>query len=186
MIFFVIWLDVIIPEVQGIWKKSILVSFQIPLKGSPWGVIQTLSLFPLQRNGTQGNLAFLCIPRLASEYALEWYQSFPDLWCSDPGQSYLLHPLCHWLIGQGETDPSRPRSVPHLKKSILITLYYKYSHIRKHLPTTVGSKSTMIALGTCLPDPVSEKKVLYESSALMPRDMSSGMSPSGWIPCSKQ
>ena len=33
------------------------------------------------------------------------------------------------------------------------------------LPTTDGSKSMKIALGTCLPELVSEKKVLKESSA---------------------
>ena len=32
------------------------------------------------------------------------------------------------------------------------------------LPTTVGSRSTNTALGTCLPAPVSEKNVLKESS----------------------
>ena len=32
------------------------------------------------------------------------------------------------------------------------------------LPTTLGSKSTKTALGTCFPVPVSEKKVLKESS----------------------
>ena len=35
------------------------------------------------------------------------------------------------------------------------------------------------------PDPVSEKKVLNESSAT-PTESSEGMVPSGWIPCSKQ
>ena len=50
---------------------------------------------------------------------------------------------------------------------------------------TVGSRSTKTALGTCLPDPVSEKKVLKLSSA-MPRESSAGIMPSGWIPCSRQ
>merc|ERR550534_2971865 len=48
---------------------------------------------------------------------------------------------------------------------------------------TVGSRSTNTALGTCLPDPVSAKKVWKESS---PKALSLGMQPSGWIPCSRQ
>ena len=50
---------------------------------------------------------------------------------------------------------------------------------------TVGSRSTNTALGTCLPPEVSEKKALKESSAI-PKLSSSGMVPSGWIPCSRQ
>ena len=53
------------------------------------------------------------------------------------------------------------------------------------LPTTVGSKSTNMALGTCFPAPVSEKKVLKESSPA-PIALSEGIWPSGCIPCSKQ
>ena len=53
------------------------------------------------------------------------------------------------------------------------------------LPTTVGSKSTKTALGTCFPAPVSLKKVLNESSP-PPMVLSLGIWPSGWIPCSKQ
>ena len=41
---------------------------------------------------------------------------------------------------------------------------------------TVGSKSTNTALGTCLPEDVSEKKALKESSAI-PIESSSGMVP---------
>ncbi|KFO81193.1 hypothetical protein N303_11034, partial [Cuculus canorus] len=41
------------------------------------------------------------------------------------------------------------------------------------------------ALGTCFPAPVSLKKVLNESSP-PPEVLSSGMLPSGWIPCSRQ
>ena len=46
---------------------------------------------------------------------------------------------------------------------------------------TVGSRSTKTALGTCLPDPVSEKKVLKLSSP-PPAVLSEGMVPSGWMP----
>ena len=56
---------------------------------------------------------------------------------------------------------------------------------RGDLPTTVGSKSTKTALGTCLPAPVSLKKVLKESSP-PPMVLSLGIWPSGWIPCSRQ
>ena len=52
-------------------------------------------------------------------------------------------------------------------------------------PTTVGSKSTKTALGTCFPAPVSLKKVLKESSP-PPMVLSEGIWPSGWIPCSRQ
>lgn len=53
------------------------------------------------------------------------------------------------------------------------------------IPTTVGSKSTKTARGTCFPAPVSLKKVLKESSP-PPMVLSLGIWPSGWIPCSKQ
>lgn len=56
---------------------------------------------------------------------------------------------------------------------------------RDNIPTTVGSKSTNTALGTCLPAPVSLKKVLNESSP-PPIVLSLGICPSGWMPCSKQ
>ena len=42
------------------------------------------------------------------------------------------------------------------------------------LPMTVGSRSTKQALGTCLPLPVSLKKVLNESSA-SPMESSEGI-----------
>lgn len=50
---------------------------------------------------------------------------------------------------------------------------------------TVGSKSMNTARGTCFPVPVSEKNVLNESTDC-PIDLSDGIWPSGWIPCSKQ
>ena len=40
--------------------------------------------------------------------------------------------------------------------------------------TTVGSRSTNTALGTCLPAPVSEKKVEKESSAMSGSSCSGG------------
>jgi hypothetical protein len=49
---------------------------------------------------------------------------------------------------------------------------------------TVGSRSTNTALGTCLPAPVSEKKVLKLSSP-PPIVLSLGICPSGWIPDQK-
>ena len=52
-------------------------------------------------------------------------------------------------------------------------------------PTTVGSKSTNTARGTCFPAPVSLKNVLNESSP-PPIVLSLGIWPSGWMPCSKQ
>jgi len=54
-----------------------------------------------------------------------------------------------------------------------------------YIPTTVGSKSTKTALGTCFPAPVSLKNVLKLSSP-PPRVLSDGIWPSGWIPCSRQ
>ena len=47
------------------------------------------------------------------------------------------------------------------KRKLLINQQIKNSHF---LPTTVGSRSTITALGTCFPAPVSEKNVLKESS----------------------
>ena len=46
---------------------------------------------------------------------------------------------------------------------------------------TEGSRSTKTALGTCLPVPVSAKKVLKESSP-PPTVLSEGIVPSGWMP----
>jgi len=59
------------------------------------------------------------------------------------------------------------------------------SHSLGHLPTTVGSRSTKTARGTCFPEPVSEKNALKESSP-EPTVASLGICPSGWIPCSRQ
>ena len=56
---------------------------------------------------------------------------------------------------------------------------------RNNSPTTVGSRSTNNALGTCFPPPVSLKNVLKESSP-PPSVLSLGIWPSGWMPCSKQ
>ena len=55
----------------------------------------------------------------------------------------------------------------------------------RNSPTTVGSKSTKTARGTCFPAPVSLKNVLNESSP-PPMVLSEGISPSGWMPCSRQ
>ena len=49
---------------------------------------------------------------------------------------------------------------------------------QSNLPTTDGSRSISIALGTCLPEPVSLKKVLKESSPF-PMVLSEGIWPSG-------
>ncbi|XP_033608717.1 ionotropic receptor 21a isoform X2 [Cryptotermes secundus] len=53
---------------------------------------------------------------------------------------------------------------------------------RAHL---VCNRSTNTARGTCLPAPVSLKKVLKLSSP-PPRVLSEGICPSGWMPCSRQ
>ena len=53
------------------------------------------------------------------------------------------------------------------------------------LPITVGSRSQNNALGTCLPPGVSLKNALYGSSSA-PMDLSLGITPSGWMPCSRQ
>ena len=54
----------------------------------------------------------------------------------------------------------------------------RFSMTLSLLPTTVGSKSTKTALGTCFPAPVSEKKVLKLSSP-PPMVLSDGICPSG-------
>ena len=51
----------------------------------------------------------------------------------------------------------------------------------QHPPTTEGSRSTKIALGTFLPEPLSLKKVLCDSEV-----DSTSVLPSGWMPCSRQ
>lgn len=60
-----------------------------------------------------------------------------------------------------------------------------FKNAKVDLPTTVGSKSTNTALGTCFPAPVSLKNVLKLSSP-PPIVLSDGICPSGWMPCSKQ
>merc|ERR1712072_794972 len=47
-----------------------------------------------------------------------------------------------------------------------------------------GLEVEVDAAGTCLPAPVSEKKVLNESSP-PPMVLSEGIWPSGWMPCSR-
>ncbi|KFP63005.1 hypothetical protein N322_03727, partial [Cariama cristata] len=42
-----------------------------------------------------------------------------------------------------------------------------------------------MARGTCFPAPVSQKKVVKESSP-PPMVLSLGICPSGWMPCSRQ
>jgi hypothetical protein len=54
-----------------------------------------------------------------------------------------------------------------------------------YLPTTVGSKSTIIALGTWRPELISLKNVPNEASFL-PELSGSDISPLGAIPCSRQ
>ena len=66
------------------------------------------------------------------------------------------------------------------KNSTIMTsmsLIYKM-HTLMYVPTTVGSKSTKTALGTCFPAPVSLKNVLKLSSP-PPRVLSDGIWPSG-------
>ncbi len=53
------------------------------------------------------------------------------------------------------------------------------------IPTTDGSRSMNMARGTCFPVLVSLKNVLNELSCI-PMEVSEGMSPSFWIPCSRQ
>ena len=65
------------------------------------------------------------------------------------------------------------------------TFFSPLFDVCKDLPTTVGSRSTKTARGTCFPAPVSLKNVLKESSP-PPMVLSLGICPSGWIPCSRQ
>merc|ERR1712223_1970105 len=80
---------------------------------------------------------------------------------------------------------------PRPNQRFLFQWYSDHEHSYwQHLPvltssTTVGSRSTNTALGTCFPAPVSEKNVLKESSP-EPTVLSEGICPSGWMPCSKQ
>lgn len=55
-----------------------------------------------------------------------------------------------------------------------------------NVPMTVGSKSMNTALGTCLPAPVSQKNVSKQLLSSPPDDLLKGISPSGWMPCSRQ
>ena len=59
------------------------------------------------------------------------------------------------------------------------------SIVLKSSPCATSSNQATKPKGPVTPAPVSEKKVLNESSAL-PIDLSDGICPSGWIPCSKQ
>ena len=71
----------------------------------------------------------------------------------------------------------------------VLGLQSKAYSIELSLPTTVGSRSTKIALGTYFPDPVSSKKApndrcLSFSSSLTGPSCTSR--PSGRMPCSRQ
>ena len=64
-------------------------------------------------------------------------------------------------------SPSGPARLPYKQPLKETTNYHELMLISLStniLPTTVGSKSTKTALGTCFPAPVSLKKVLKESS----------------------
>ena len=76
------------------------------------------------------------------------------------------------------------RTLPYFQDKYITTLANKIRD-SSHSPITVGSKSTITALGICFPAPFSQKKVLNESSP-PPMVLSLGIAPSGWIQCSKQ
>ena len=102
---------------------------------------------------------------------IHYNQNLPG-W-SPPGRK--IHDACQRLC-------SRHNDLQHY---VLILIYiYIYIYII-HIPTTVGSRSTKTALGTCFPAPVSLKNVLKESSP-PPTVLSLGICPSGWMPCSRQ
>ena len=117
-------------------------------------------------------------------------------------------PPCLWSAARGETAVCRSQcgsAIINVFSLIRVFCLYKwryfatktfaYCHICLQKVTnyhvmftssiTEGSRSTKTALGTCFPDPVSEKKVLKESSAI-PIESSPGIVPSGCIPCSRQ
>lgn len=106
--------------------------------------------------------------------------------CNGRGHNCWLRLPFRWSIALDGTADDMCQCVLHLLKGryYVWCFFFKRSQFLD-LPTTVGSKSTKTALGTCLPEPVSLKKVLKESSP-PPTVLSEGIWPSGWIPCSRQ
>lgn len=87
-----------------------------------------------------------------------------------------------WLYRENNVEETPKRKWTF---SVVCSTWREKNSLLMFLPTTVGSKSTKTARGTCLPAPVSLKNVLKESSP-PPMVLSLGIWPSGWIPCSKQ
>ena len=122
----------------------------------------------------------LSIP--ACESCQVQYQQSLFQQCSGLEHSCWRHLLYQWSAApDGKVACRYQSSLRLFKKGVK----YLHASVITCLPTTVGSKSTNTALGTCLPAPVSLKKVLNESSP-PPIVLSDGIWPSGCMPCSKQ
>ena len=125
-------------------------------------------------------------------------------YCKCPGSPTIVSFFTglQWTVGRGCTIPSHYIEVRHdtyeayciaLSRCTHYSKLFNMSNLRlinahskqSNVPTTVGSRSTNTALGTCLPAPVSLKNVLNESSP-PPIVLSLGICPSGWMPCSRQ
>merc|ERR1719271_1553821 len=87
------------------------------------------------------------------------------------------------ILGKGDIS-GMPKDVV-LASFTASILWFGCALLLHDTSITVGSKATYTARGTCLPAPVSEKKVLKASSP-PPMVLSEGIWPSGWIPCSRQ
>ena len=116
----------------------------------------------------------------------------PCRWCSGRGRSCWRRPPCRRSAAPGGRAggrcPCAPRRSPGEwdgRRGERARMGGRSGAGFAPRALTVGSRSTKTVRGTCLPEPVSEKKVLNASSP-PPMVLSEGICPSGWIPCSRQ
>merc|ERR1719506_534650 len=104
------------------------------------------------------------------------------------GQDHTVNEIFDFLPSSTErrSRSRHPRPEPVPPPQALKTMKpWSPVQLSASLRRRSNTKSTNTQRGTCLPAPVSEKKVLNASSP-PPIVLSLGICPSGWIPCSRQ
>lgn len=102
----------------------------------------------------------------------------------------------HWLVAWIPSFLSAATCMTHVDEDALTVDAYGHchkilimkvkTHIQDHSPTTVGSRSTYMALGTWRPELPVLKKVLNGLSRVFGSAGPSRKTPSGPMPCSRQ
>lgn len=175
-----------LPVVLDKWKIPIWISCHNRQTSAPSATMWNPSRYRLRTSGKPRIPGGQYIDQLIYGCDPIQCQRFPFQWCSGREHNCWLRLPFRWSIAQDGTIDDMCQYVLHLFKGRhYVLLCFSKRNKFRDLPTTVGSKSTKTALGTCLPEPVSLKKVLKESSP-PPTVLSEGIWPSGWIPCSRQ